>query len=420
MALMNASRSRPFMQSFVCFTALFWGFSALAQGNPDAADMAEADALRASFASNIELKAADLLDELVFSWTQNPIFSAETGIVVAEISVPIGLGTGLESYLENHLSSLLLHNPSTKLKLVHCPDCTAIVVHSGAKSTVIGKGLNQPEVLSSLAGNASAKYALFLDFEAEKSSLVLRTRITELTPALPIVYARTLSSATSATALLRSPTELKSAADARREYLALLRDKGAFSFPVRVIVRNYAQPDSGFSSYNASGQMISASLAVPPFVWFEAGLETAFTQEKLWSAEVSLGFTSQDKSHDGWSAGGRISRLLFAPARSLTNPDLYAFAGASVLNLRGSSAALFRKDPPTTDQLIADLAGNTPRSSFATYRLGLEMRVKNRISLSTFLETMPTFQNSTQTFGSYVDAGITTFQCAGVEVGFWF
>jgi len=195
------------------------------------------DLLRAEVGSQVQLQAAELIDELVYGWTLRAPFDVDTGVVLAGVSVPVSLGTGLEAYLENHLAGLVTRNPRTHVQLVHCPACSAWVVHSGSKGTVVTRGFDAPEALSQAGLSSGAKHALFLDFEAEGSSLVLRARITTLDTTLRIVAARTLSTATSAPAMLRESERLTSVAEARKEYLEALGGRGLFLVPVRVGVR---------------------------------------------------------------------------------------------------------------------------------------------------------------------------------------
>lgn len=373
---------------------------------------------RAAVASELQIMSADLLDEFVFGVKANPIFATRSNVVLAGVNVPYGFGAGMTAYLENHFAELILKNPETRMELVHCPECSAVVAHSGPRATVMGRGLRLNEVLSTAGIGTIAKYAVFLDIEAEKSQLVLRGRVTEIRENLPIVYARTISTSTTSPVLLRSSANLKSASEARQEYLDILRNSPFFSFPIRVGVHNFALSDSNTSTDSFGRPSATAAVVIPPLVWFIAGAETSFSQSRVWTAEFNLGITNQIDSHDGWLAGARFSRLISGRMRSLTEPDLYFVVGGAVTNLRGSTAATFRKDTLNVADILADRDGGQPRASFSSFRLALEARVKNRVSLSAFLESMPAFAGS-QNFGSYLDAGLE-FQSAGMEVGFWF
>ena len=365
----------------------------------------EMDALRAELGAQIQLQAYDLIDQLVYDWGERPVFASDTPVVLADVGVPVGFGSGLGALLENHLAELLIKNPRGHLILAHCPRCVQLVVHSTAKGTVISRGVDQPEVLTNAGQLSNSHYALFLDFEVEGSALVLRARITSLEPSLPIVQARTLSTSTATPALLRSGDRLKSAAEAHQEYVDALAGRGLFLVPVRVAVRSYA---GGSNS----------SVSAPPFVWLMAGMEVAMTQARAWTGSASAGFTWAPDLYTGFTAQGRIARLLTGNAVSLSHPDLYGFVGGGAIIIQGKSAAAFQDQVPDINQLLAAAAGQDPIAIFGTYQLGLELRVKNRISASVFLEAAPALDSST-TIGSYLDVGIK-FHTLGAEVSFCF
>ncbi|MDP3232582.1 MAG: hypothetical protein Q8S33_05450 [Myxococcales bacterium] len=363
------------------------------------------DLLRAEVGSQVQLQAAELIDELVYGWTLRAPFDVDTGVVLAGVSVPVSLGTGLEAYLENHLAGLVTRNPRTHVQLVHCPACSAWVVHSGSKGTVVTRGFDAPEALSQAGLSSGAKHALFLDFEAEGSSLVLRARITTLDTTLRIVSARTLSTATSAPAMLRESERLTSVAEARKEYLEALGGRGLFLVPVRVGVRSYAP---------GTQTQINAA----PFLWVSAGLEAAFSQARAWTASMNAAFSWLPQSHVAVMAQGRIARLLTGNTTSLTWPDVYGFVGAGVLFGSGRGMLIFRNTNPTIDEIINTSTNNDPRATLGILTLGLELRVKNRISLIGYLETLPALE-TTDNIGTFIDFGIR-FQSFGVEVAFCF
>ncbi len=369
------------------------------------AQRAQLETLRGEVAAQIQLQAYDLLDELVYSWIEQPPFALETPVVLADVSVPVGFGSGMQSLVENHIASLLTRNPRTRVVLSHCPACTAVVVHSGAKGTIVARGFDEPGTLAAAGNLAGSRHALFLDFEAEGSSLVLRARITGLEPALPIVYAKTLSTSTASPALLRSGETLKSAAGARQEYLDALRGRSVYLIPFRLVVRTYASGDLPVVS--------------PPFAWFQAGFEGAFTQARAWTGGISVGFSYAPELHTGWMVQGRIARLLTGPATSLTRPDLYLFFGVSAIDLRGGSAAVFQENDPTLENLLADGRDEDLHDSFGAVQIGLELRVKNRIAAGLFLETLPS-KNDAPAIGDYLDVGFADFESIGTEVSFCF
>lgn len=372
------------------------------------AQRAHLEALRGEVAAQLQLQAYDLLDELVFSWTQQPVFANDTPLVLADVTVPVGFGSGLQALIENHFAALVVKNPRTHVVLAHCPQCTALVVHSGAKGTIISRGVDEPEALAAAGALSSSRHALFLDFEVEGSALVLRARITSLEPALPIIYAKTLSTSTSSPALLRAPDSLKSAAEARQEYLDALQGRGLYLVPLRVVVRSYASnPGSG------------SPIAPAPFVWLQLGAEASLTQARAWTGSFSVGASWTPQLHVGFMAQGRVSRLLSGTVTSLTRPDLYAFVGGSVLSIQGPSALIFQEQLPTLDNLLAQLLGGRASSVFAAFQVGLELRVKNRIGASVFLESAPAL-NSAPAIGRYLDLGPIPFHTLGAEVSFCF
>ncbi|MBX5484773.1 MAG: hypothetical protein IRZ16_23360 [Myxococcaceae bacterium] len=400
--------------------AIAWGVAVTAALSPASAhadadtgitdaQKAQLEQLRAKIASQIQLQAYDLLDELVYGWTESPVFATDTPVVLADVSVPVGFGSGLEALVENHFVSLVTKNPRTHLVLTHCPRCNELIVYSGAKGTVVSRGVDQPEALAAAGAASGAHHALFLDFEAEGAALVLRARITSLEPALPIVYARTLSTSTASPALLRSPERLKSAAEARQEYLDALTGRGFFLVPMRLGIRNYAKSDSP-----------DAQATPFPFVWLQIGAEAALTQARAWTASLSVGGTYTPDLHTGWLVQARIGRLLSGSTISLTQPDLYGFLGGSVITIYGPGATIFGDKVPTTKDLLDAATGvSKPEFTFAAFQLGLELRIKSRIGLGAYLEYAPALENA-PSIGNYLDLGFIQFHNFGVEVTFCF
>jgi hypothetical protein len=351
---------------------------AFAAAPNDEARLAQVEALRGEVANQLQLQAYDLLDELVYQWTQQPPFAEPTPLILADVSVPVGFGSGLQALIENHLVDLLVRNPGSKVVLSLCPQCTSIVVHSGKQGTTVARGFDEPEALATAGAGAGSHHALFLDFEAEGPALVLRAHVTGLSKSLPIVYAKTLSSSTSSPALLRSPEHLKSATDARREYLDALTGRGPITVPIRLGLRTYAQGTD-------------QTVGTEPFFWLNLGVELSLTQTRAWLAEVSLGIT--------WA-------------------DLYAFVGAGFLSIYGQSAYSFQETVPSIDQILGN-SKNEPHALFGIIQLGLEVRVKNRIGLGVYLESAPQL-NLAPSVGRYLDLGIIAFHTIGLEVTFCF
>ncbi|MED5370586.1 MAG: hypothetical protein VX899_06220 [Myxococcota bacterium] len=387
-----------------------WLWAALcgvAQAGPmeDARD-AELDRARAQVANQVQLSAYDLLDELVYQWTQEAPFATPTPVVLAGVTVPVGLGTGLEGLLENHLAKLLFENPTTHVQLAHCPSCTAVVVHSGPEGTVISRGVDNPQVLQELGG--AGKHALFIDVEAEGTWLVLRARITKLTPDLPIVWSHTLSTSASTPALLRQPDNLKSAEDARQEYLDVLEGHGPLTVPLRIGVRTYAtRPNE------------AAGTAPPPFLWFQSGVELSPTRSQVWTTSFVGGYAIIPDAYQGLMGQVRLSRLLTGRHRSLTRPDLYLMGGASVSHVWGPATGGFSNDRLTADQILASADGDDPSASFGAFHIGVDIRMGNRVGVSSFLETLPAYSGSNN-LGAHVVFANVRFQSFGTEVSFCF
>jgi hypothetical protein len=385
--------------------------SSWAAASPEVAEAqrAQMEKLRAEVAGQIQLQAYDLIDELVYGWTRQPVFELETPVVLADVTVPVGFGSGLAALIENHFADLVVKNPRTRLTLAHCPQCTAVMVHSGAKGTIISRGVDQPEALAAAGALSGARHAIFLDFEAEGSALVLRARITSLEPALPIIHARTLTTSTSSPALLRSGDQLKSAAEARKEYLDALQGRGVFTVPMRIAVRSYAPS-------NAS------PVAAMPFIWLQAGTEVALTQARAWTGTFSAGVTWLPQLHTGFMAQARISRLLTGSVASLSQPDLYLFVGGSVISIHGQGARVFQNQVLNLEDVLANIPqlAIDPHATFAAFPIGLELRVGNRIGASVFLESAPAL-NDAPSVGNYLNLlDILRFHTLGAEVTFCF
>ena len=371
-----------------------------------AAQQAQVESLRAEVAGQVQLQAYDLLDELVYGWTTAAPFAVETPVVLADVSVPVGFGSGLQALVENHFISAVLKNPRTHVTLAHCPQCTAMTVRSGAKGTVIARGVDEPETLAAAGALSGSRHALFLDFELEGASLVLRARITSLEPALPIVYAKTLTTSTSSPALLRSEDHLKSASEARKEYLDALQGRSLYVLPARVGIRTY-KAETG------------APVVADPFFWLQLGAEAALSQSRAWTGSVSVGFSWTPQLHTAYLVQARISRLLTGSVTSLTHPDVYGFLGASVISVHGPGALLFRDGAPTVADIEAALTNGQPQSTFAAFQIGLEVRIKNRLGAAVFTEASPALNNA-RAIGNYLDLGVVRFQSLGAEVSVCF
>lgn len=379
--------------------------AALAASPEEQAQLAELDRLRGQIADEIQLSAYDLVDEMVVGWREDPVFDKTTPVVLAGVTVPVGLGTGLQALLENHIAAVLAENPTTNVQLVHCPACTSVVVHSGPEATVIGRGIDDPALLQELA--TTGRHALFIDVEAEGTWLVLRARLTRLTPDLPIVWSRTLASSAATPALLREPHDLKTAAEARKDYINALHDRGPVLVPIRFAVRTYAEPEN------------SNNVAAPPFIWLQSGAELGASDARAWTASLLVGYSFIPDAYQGLMGQARIGRLLTGRARSYTHPDLYLFVGGTVMTLWGPATAPFQADVLTADDFILALDGDSPRTTLGTLHVGLDLRVGQRIGLSSFLEAIPS-RNQSENLGDFIRVIDIGWQCFGTEVTFWF
>lgn len=357
---------------------------------------------RAEVADQVQLLAYDLVDELVLGWSQAPPFAAPTAVVLAQVTVPAGLGTGLQALVENHLVAALAEHPAAGLQLVHCPACTAVVVRSGPEGTVLGRGVDDPAVLAELAGQAQ-RHALFVDIEAEGASLVLRARLTRLEPDLPITWARTISSAAGVPALLRDPTALKTAAQARQEYLDALRGRGPVDVPVRLTLRSYKRPSAG------------SGTAPPPFLWLQTGVELSPTPARAWTGSLVLGYSYMPQAYQGILAQTRVHRLLTGRVRSTTRPDLYAFVGAAAIQVWGDAVSSFQDEALSTADILGAADELPPRRLFGGLHLGLDLRLGPHLGAAGFLELMPEYTDS-ENLGSYFRIGDVRFQAFGTEV----
>jgi hypothetical protein len=380
---------------------------AVAQADALEAQKLKLEQLRAEVADQVQLQAFDLVDELVLGWKQKPVFTLETPVVVAEVTVPVGFGSGLTAAIENHLLSVLLKNRDSHLLPSHCPACMATVVHSGPTGTIVSRGVDEPEALKRAALASGATHALFLDFEIEGAALVLRAHLTSLEPGLPIVQAKTLTTTTSAAALLRAGEHLKTQEEARAEYLEALAGRGILLAPLTVGLEMFAAPEGGTAQAS-------------PLPWVKSGIEVAMTRARGWVASVMLGITFLPQVHYGWSAYGRIERLL-GLSSSLTTPDVYVFLAGGLFSIYGTGALAFRASSPTLKE-IADsvLPGREPNATIGTGQVGLEVRVKNRLGAGFYIEAAP-FLDTSPNIGNFINLfGLIRFHSYGFEVNFWF
>lgn len=371
---------------------------------------AQADALRQKLGSELHLRAFDLLDELVYGWTKTAPFSVDTPVIVGDVTVPYGFGSGLEALVENHLTNLVLKHPESRLRLAYCPSCAQLVVHSDKSGTVISRGIDQPAVLATLAKEAGASHALFLDFEAEGSALVLRATMTALDTTRTIVWTRTLSSSTSSGALLRAGDTLKSAEEAKAEYVDILAQRGPIRIPVRLGIVAFAPPNQ-----DAGG--IALGL---PVVWIQSGAEIAINHARDWTGSIVVGGTFVPQAYSGLMLEARVNRLVTGAATSLTHPNLYLFVSGALSTLNGPAALVLRDDIPTLPDLLAVASGAVAQpTTWPTIGAGLDLRIGNRLGASLSLQSSPTLAGSPGV-GRFLDYGVVQVHAIGTEVTLWF
>jgi hypothetical protein len=365
--------------------------------------------LRSDIAGQVHLTALDMVDELVLGWKTEPVFAEATPVVLASVTVPVGMGAGMEALVENHLAEVLSANPATNVQLVHCPSCTSVVVHSGPEATVVSRGIDNPDALAQLEDTATqGQHALYVDIEAEGAFLVLRARLTRLTAQRPIVWSHTIASSTSVPSMLRAPQQLMTADEARDAYLDALQGRGEVRVPLRVVVRTYAQPPD------------QAAVAPPPFLWFQSGAELALTRGAGWTGSLIGGFSFIPDAYMGIMGQARASRLITGRVRSHSRPDVYAFFGASVTNVWGPGTEPFSGQVLTGDDILTNQNEDIiNRDTFGTLQGGLDVRVGSRMGMSAYFEHMPSMRENPN-MGAYVTILNVPFQSFGTEVAFWF
>lgn len=404
------------MRRAVSFLALslLLSSAASAEGQPsEAVARARVERLRDEHARELHLYASDLLDELVLAYKSAPPFAEQTSVVLADITAPLGYGSGLEALLENHLVELLLRHPEANLSLVHCPACHAVTTHSDRRATVIGKGFDQPAALRALGVEAGSLHGLFLDFEAEGPELILRARIVSLTESLPVVHARTLTTSTSVAPLLRSGDFLVSAEEARREYLDALASRGSFTVPLRFAVSAFAPGTPGIDEFGNE----SIGIPLPPLLWLQTGAEFAFHHSRAFTGSFIVGGTYVPLLYSGYMVQGRIHRLLTGSEVSLRYPNLYLFGGGSLVGLHGPLTLLLEAQP-SLNSLYTALGGDTGPTFYPAAQVGLDLRLGTRVTIAVYGESAPTLS----TVGDHLN-GLLLFlpvTSVGMEVSLCF
>ncbi|MEZ4239898.1 MAG: hypothetical protein R3F59_27860 [Myxococcota bacterium] len=178
--------------------------SAHAASPLEEAQAAEVERVRRQVADEVHLAAFDLVDELVYGWTQDPPFGSPTPVVLASVTVPVGLGTGLQALLENHIA----RRPRPRPHHQRAPRALPAVQRRRGALGARGHRDDAGHRRSGAAGRARRGHGPARPVRRCRgggSWLVLRARITRLTPDLPIVWSHTLASNASTPPLLRRP-----------------------------------------------------------------------------------------------------------------------------------------------------------------------------------------------------------------------
>jgi hypothetical protein len=387
--------------------------TAKAEGTPgEDVERTQVEALRAQMANHVHLRAMNLVDELVLGMKGAPAVQETTFVALADVTGPFGYGAGFEALLENHLVDLLIAHPDTRLKPVHCAACRAVAVHSSSKATVVARGVDLPDVLARLGGTG-ATHALFVDVEAEGADVVLRTQLVALSPGLPIVWARTLTSSTASDALLRSDEHLVTAREAREEYLAALRQRGRLTPIARLSLLQFAPNDQELFD-DLTGQLLPPAIPVAPIYWLSAGAELAFTNNREWLGSIAVGGSHVPFLYTSVMAQGRLSRLLGSNVASLVWPNVYLVGGLSLVGLVGNEASKLRDPLGIFNAPIEDTMHAWPSA-----HVGIDVRLGQRLGFALTLEQAPTLYNRAS-IGTWGPAWPLQANAMSGEVNLWF
>lgn len=342
-----------------------------------------AETTRGSVANQLHLMAADLLDELVYRWTENPIVPKETPVILLNLNVPLGLNQSFAAILEDHFIDLVHKNPQTLIRLIYCGACTALTVTSDGHQTIMGQGYDLGLPPNSLAAKNRELKALSLDFSLEGAELVLRARISSLAPQRELLAATTLATSSSSPPLLRSADHIISAQEAREEYVSILEQRPQIEVPIRMSVE--------FLLTQGSQSQGSEAIVQPPMVWLQTGIETWITRQRRWTGGVFMGVSSIPRTYDAWSLGSRVQGLL-GHSYSLSTPNFYTFLELSYYEISGVSAIYFNSDEELTPRDIIDRYQDRDIPLKATggrIKLGFEMRLRQFYRAEVFVETLP-------------------------------
>jgi hypothetical protein len=378
----------------------------------DAVERAQAETLRGEIANHVHLRAMNLLDELVLAMQDAPPVQETVAVAIGDVTGPFGWGSGFEALLENHLSDLLTRHPETRLRPVLCAACRSVAVHSTTKATVLARGIDLPDVLSRLGGTG-ATHALFIDVEAEGADVVLRAHLAALSPGLPLLWARTLTSSTAADALLRSDEHLVTAREAREEYLSALRQRGRLTPIARVALLQFAPNDQELYD-DFTGFPLPPAIPVAPLYWLVGGAELSFTNNREWLGSLAVGGSHVPFLYTSAMVQARLSRLVGGNVASLVWPSVYVVGGLTIAGLVGNEATKLR-DPSG----VLNLPTEDAMHAWPSVHLGLDVRLGQRLGAALTLEQAPTLFNRAS-IGAWGPAWPLQANAIGAEVNLWF
>ncbi len=351
---------------------------------------------RATFAHELHLMASDLIDDLVYQWTQSPPFDSKTKVVLLAVNIPMGLNARLEAFLENHFFNLITLHPESNLIPVYCAACTSLTTLAQNGQTVLGRGIDVlPDLAKDLGKSEKNAVGLYLDFDIETSDLVLRSRLVSLDSDRRIVGAYTASTSSSNPPLLREMNPLVSTGEAREAYLNVLKNRSPVAIPIRFSI-DFFQPASEDET----------SISLPPMLWTQLGLETWVSRRREWLGGIMLGVSSFPRTYDAKSVSARLSRLL-SDTYSLVSPNYYWYLETGYFEVEGPAATIFEAHDRLTPRDILDQANGTehrPKAAEGKIKIGLELRFRQLYSAEVFGEQLPNQsknENLGKTFGVF-------------------
>ncbi len=326
---------------------------------------------------DLHIMAAELVDDMVYSWLKNPPFSNQTQVTIVEITAPVSLDNRFNTVIENRLYELFQKNPQLKIELVHCSSCSQIVSYSNSEKTIISRGIDQPEVLNGILKLAPKTMALSLNFEVQEREIYLQSHIFELAPPQKILWAQKYSTSMGVRASLREATPLLSLESAREIQNKILIGREPLKFISRLQIHNF-ETDENYT--------------LPPLLFGEQSLEGEILPERNQKFGLSVGVGSVRDSYSGWTVGGRYSKLMFRDSPSLIHPDMYWFLGVQYMRLQGPGAAVFAENQLDLNKLIN--SDDDPKASLTNYQFGFEALIKYKFGLSVYLEFIPALSKS--------------------------